>query len=350
MLPIKREEEGMKDPRENDRTIQSSYKHILNGKALYIAPEGNCVMEKRLRPLRSGAARVALGAAATVDFKKLVSIVPVGVNYTHHRAFRSDVMISFGDPILVSDYEEEFRKDPQRAARLLTAKMREALLKEVISINSIEDETLTEQLFELYRNETVSPIGPRFSRDNERLRLEQQIAQMVNNLAPEPKAKLTADSTAYFEELRKHGLCDAMFATRQKLSKLENIVIFTGALPALLGFAAGYLPLNIAKYYRNKMMTTEKMLQFHAPLAIALSLVSWLVYGLIAIGSTAWYMGWWSIGLPPAMAALQYWQICYRDYSEAWNNRLRFLKTLRKNPTLIKKLMEQRGGLVASSQ
>lgn len=346
MLPIKRAEDGLKDARENERTFQESYQHILSGKALYVSPEGNCVMEKRLRAFRTGSARVALGAAASVDFEKPVAIIPVGVNYTHHRFMRSDVMISFGEPIWIKDFEEEYRKDPQRAAKLLTNKMKESVLKQVVSIDKIVDEALVEQLFVVYRNNTVSPFGPRFSRNNERLRMEQGIAQTINNLEAPEKESLTAASEAYFQQLQHHQLSDGMFASRQHIGFVGFLTILMGFLPALLGMILGWIPLNLARYFRNRLLKTEHSLQFWAPLAMALALGTWIGYGLVVIMATALWLGWWSWALPLVFAALQFWQILYKDFLVAWLQQQQYSKTKKAQPRLIQELEAQRNALI----
>jgi glycerol-3-phosphate O-acyltransferase/dihydroxyacetone phosphate acyltransferase len=346
MLPIKRTEDGLKNASENNQTFEESYQQILSGKALYVAPEGNCVMEKRLRAFRTGSARVALGAAASVDFKEPVAIVPVGVNYTHHRFFRSDVMISFGEPIYVKDFEEEYRNDPQRAAKMLTNSMKEAVLKEVVSIDKTTDEELVEQLFEVYRNDTVSPIGPRFSRNNERLRMEQCLAKTVNHLEDSEKESLATESNAYFQTLQANELTDSMFATHQKLNFSAILMLALGFLPALLGLILGWIPLNMARYFRNRLLKTEHSLQFWAPLAIALVFATWIGYSLLLITATAFSIGWWSWALPVVFAGLQFWQILYKDFLMAYLKQQYFSRMKVEQPQLMATLSAKRMALI----
>jgi len=303
-------------------------------------------MEKRLRAFRTGSARVALGAAASIDFEKPVAIVPVGVNYTHHRFFRSDVMISFGEPIFVDNYKEEYKKDPQRAARILTAKMKESVLKEVVSIDKTTDEELVEQLFEVYRNDTVSFLGPRFSRNNERLRMEQCIAKTVNNLEESDKENLAAESNLYFQNLQDNQLRDNMFAEYQKVGFAGLIMLVLGFLPALLGAILGWIPLNTARYFRNQLLKTEHSLQFWAPLAIALALATWTGYGLLLIVGTAFWIGWWSWTLPLVFAGLQFWQILYKDFFMSWLNQQYFNTKKHANLSLVSKIAAERRALI----
>ncbi len=50
---------------------------------IIIHPEGLCVNEKRVRPLRKGIGRIAFGAEEENNWNLNLKIVPVALNYTN---------------------------------------------------------------------------------------------------------------------------------------------------------------------------------------------------------------------------------------------------------------------------
>jgi glycerol-3-phosphate O-acyltransferase / dihydroxyacetone phosphate acyltransferase len=71
---------------------------VLQGKgSIAIFPEGTTHDDPQLRELKTGAARIALGA----DVADLV-IIPAGIYYTAKHVFRSAALVVFGEPIHVT--------------------------------------------------------------------------------------------------------------------------------------------------------------------------------------------------------------------------------------------------------
>ena len=65
-------------------------RHSVREKTILIFSEGNTRMQKKLAPLQKGLARLAFGAYAEKNVQD-IQIVPVGVNYSNGKLFRSDV-------------------------------------------------------------------------------------------------------------------------------------------------------------------------------------------------------------------------------------------------------------------
>jgi glycerol-3-phosphate O-acyltransferase/dihydroxyacetone phosphate acyltransferase len=58
------------------------------GECVTIFPEGTTVFEPHLLPLKTGAARIALGYSAAYSESPELSIVPVGLTYLDRNRFR----------------------------------------------------------------------------------------------------------------------------------------------------------------------------------------------------------------------------------------------------------------------
>jgi 1-acyl-sn-glycerol-3-phosphate acyltransferase len=85
----------------NEGTLEAAKGALVKGRAITIFPEGKSHSEPALAELKTGAARIALGAAKE---GAAVRIVPVGLTYEDKHLFRSEVLIEVGTPIEVKDF------------------------------------------------------------------------------------------------------------------------------------------------------------------------------------------------------------------------------------------------------
>ena len=87
--------------------------------------------------MKTGAARIALGAAASGDEPVEVKIVPVGLYYTNKTTFRSEALLHFGEPFTVENAGMDDDGQPARAAvKELTAKIEEELREVTLNAES----------------------------------------------------------------------------------------------------------------------------------------------------------------------------------------------------------------------
>jgi 1-acyl-sn-glycerol-3-phosphate acyltransferase len=118
VLPVRRRADGP-DPSGNEATFDACYRALDQGAHLVIFPEGIMHPEPQLLPLKTGAARIALGAAARGT--PGVVIVPVGLVYEDRGRWRSRAVVRFGPPIPMHECND---------VRALTARLADALQTE----------------------------------------------------------------------------------------------------------------------------------------------------------------------------------------------------------------------------
>jgi 1-acyl-sn-glycerol-3-phosphate acyltransferase len=83
LIPIYRLQEGSENLEKNKDTFKRCSEILAKGGVILIFSEGNCILEKRLRPLKKGTARIAFTAEALSNWNLNIRIIPVGINYTH---------------------------------------------------------------------------------------------------------------------------------------------------------------------------------------------------------------------------------------------------------------------------
>lgn len=106
MFPIYRIRDGWKSLASNKTTFDYCHALFLRNEAVVIFPEGNHGERRNLRPLSKGFTRVASESLQRQPGMK-IHIVPVGLNYSDHQAFRSSVCVLFGTPILANQYRAD---------------------------------------------------------------------------------------------------------------------------------------------------------------------------------------------------------------------------------------------------
>jgi 1-acyl-sn-glycerol-3-phosphate acyltransferase len=112
-LPVYRQQDN-NDPSQNRAMMQKAVELLAAGNALALFPEGTSHSDPRLKPFRSGAARIALSAATLSE--DAVHVVPVGLYYSRKQIFRSNALLLFGEAVVVRACELDERSEPDREA------------------------------------------------------------------------------------------------------------------------------------------------------------------------------------------------------------------------------------------
>jgi 1-acyl-sn-glycerol-3-phosphate acyltransferase len=123
-IPVYRPQDADADVRRNRETFAKARELLKRGGVLALFPEGVSHDEPRLMPLKSGAARIALGAAS----EGAVTIVPAGLTYEARGIFRSEALLHVAEPFTVEPIPLDERGEPPRTAvKALTERLRVAL-------------------------------------------------------------------------------------------------------------------------------------------------------------------------------------------------------------------------------
>jgi 1-acyl-sn-glycerol-3-phosphate acyltransferase len=116
VVPINRKSDG--DTGDNREAFEASTAVLAANEQIAIFPEGHVHREPRVVPLKTGAARIALNAAA--EGVANVSIVPVGMVYADKGRFRSQAAIHIGKPIGMDQWVDRYRADSVATVRAVT--------------------------------------------------------------------------------------------------------------------------------------------------------------------------------------------------------------------------------------
>lgn len=255
----------------NEDSFRRCFEYLQGKRVILIFPEGQSHSDPRLRALKTGAARLALGAVE--HHGRLPQIVPVGLTFTHKGRFRANVLVQFGPPIDceaaaapeippehrpesaepvldgISPTHPDVSEDP---VHRLTRAIGKGLEKVTLNVDSWEDLELLKliQGFFTLRKSRRTTMGERFlsmqrlSRAHRRLRLEQ----------PGKIARLREKLQRFERLCRRYGVQDYHLRLRYRpllvlrfIGRCLAFAVFVVPL-ALWGFLNAALP-----YYATRL-------------------------------------------------------------------------------------------------
>ncbi len=204
-LPVLRRQEGIGDPARNDAMFGAVSRALVQGGAVLLFPEGRTQPEPVLLPLRTGAARMLLGAAAP---HAPVTLLPVGLVFHEPGTFREGwALVLVGPPVPTDDCVALYPTDPDRAVRELTDRLREALGQQIIEADDRQTLRLMRVAETLWRGQAPASAAE----DASRVTAIQQVARVHRELqqrAPERLAILRRHVEAYSRDLERVGASD----------------------------------------------------------------------------------------------------------------------------------------------
>jgi 1-acyl-sn-glycerol-3-phosphate acyltransferase len=223
-IPVyRRKDEGV-DTARNVEMFAAVDTALREGHAVCIFPEGVSHSQGRLIALRSGAARIVLGAEASGT---RVALVAVGLNFDRKTRFRSRVTVVYGRPFYAGDLHADTRGD---AVRELTDQIAAHMRQLLVEADPAADARLVDRVDRLY-----SAARGRPRQAEERIARRQAIASGIERLRsgdPERYQELLLRIRRYDARLRRFGLRDrhldmdissgaaAAFAARETLLAL----------------------------------------------------------------------------------------------------------------------------------
>lgn len=286
-----REEHG--DDADNSKAFDRLYEVIESGDCMGIFPEGISHAESQLTKLKTGAARIALAVAERGN--TVVTIVPCGLNYIHRHRFRSQVMLEFGEPIVVDKHwAEQYRNDNPGTVRKLTEHLAEALLN--VTLNAPDWNTLrfVQTARRLYKPKTADLTPGQY------VELNRRFVERYVELKDDPDLRaFRARAEDYQARLDMLGLKD--YQLRQPVSLSQAMRKITGralmmvllmplAIPgALLHLPVGWIAAAVGERFSYELDDIATLKVFATMLLLP---VLYLAVG-IYVGVT--FGGWWAL-------------------------------------------------------
>lgn len=304
----------------NEATFARCRALLRSGRPLALFPEGTTHSQASLLPLRSGAARIALGTAAESGWAPDVKVVPLGLWYQNKSRFRSSALVVVGAPLSLTDLAELYSSDLHAAVDRLTDVIDQRLDAVVLQAENAE----------LLR---AMPTLAVWTAASEPQTLEAQHARTAELLAaygrlrqthPERLAAIERQARRYAEVLRTLGIHDPweleLNAAQRGRMVWLGLLLVAGFVPALAGFALSYGPYRLAAPLTPRLLGEYEETLSTGKLIIGsvLVMLGWLIAAIIC---GALFGGWWGLALlalaPPLAYIALRWGEIWHEFREA---------------------------------
>ena len=286
LIPIHRREDNPDQAVSNDEAFAASFQALQQKKTLLIFPEGNSFNQRRLRKLKTGTARIALGAAADASNSLGIKILPVGLNYAAPTRFRSDVFVNIGEPISVADYAAAYQQNGQEAVLALTEEIRQRLENLIIHTPTDEEDELARQVEAIYKERLAATAPADVPAHEQDFMLTKAIVKSIEHFsqkAPVRVATLKQKLRNYMLQLKRLRLQDAIMGKRSKTvlwDSLLSLLYLTIGLPVYLyGLLHNYIPYIIPSKV-TRAVTKEE--EWYAPIMLTVGIFTFPLFYLLA--------------------------------------------------------------------
>lgn len=273
-VPIKRRRDHSGKDVSNVSAFEALFDVLAEGRSMGIFPEGISHDSTQLADLKTGAARIALGAGERHAGLK-VNLVPCGLTYVTRNRFRSCVLVQYGEPIEVDEARmAAYADDERETVRRLTADIDAGLRALTVNAEDWDTLRLLDGVRRLYQPRRIKleeriELARRFNREYPRVKDEPEVVALMGRVR------------AYLDRLYTLGISDADL--RRDIGVLEatwiavryGIFLFIWLPLAVLG-AVIHLPIAILLGLAGERLAPRKDV-----IATTKFLVGFLLLGLV---------------------------------------------------------------------
>ena len=340
VIPIQRKQDTGNRKFDNKKSFAKVNAFLETGGALFIAPEGGSNIARRLRPLKSGTARMALNAEYENDFQLGLEILPIGQNYTDQTSFRSQLFINVGEPIIVADYKEAYEKDNFEAATKITEELDKRMRALIVDTKDDEEDFFIRKIEKVCQTENELPFNEVVYR-SQKLIANWRSLQEEN---PSEAVSLKEKVESYFSILQKNKTSDAIASRIHQGAKNTWWLRMLGVVFGWPFFIYGWINNFLANYIPKLLMDKSglyigftscvKTLMGVFTYPIFYGLQIWLVSKLVPEN----YMVWGYILSVMVFGLFAWW---YKDFAKDTFSGQRFIKQKEQGIELRKSIVEK---------
>jgi len=356
-IPVHRRSDDPTQVGKNVDAFEAVHAGLARGSAVGIFPEGLSHSEPALAPLKTGAARMALGAAAITG--GAFPVVPVGLVFRRKDEFRSSAYVVTGAPVPWADLAARGVDDAE-AVRTLTDRIAAGLQAVTVNLDQWADQPLAECAVRIW--EAEHGAAPTTAERVARLERTTRLLRLVRDTGDAEGMRLVDDVERFRRRmdglrLRPADLGAVVGAQRAVRWSVGKLYLFAplALVLALSGFLLFYVPYRITGWIVGRVRlkpderSTWKMVVGIGVYAVWVVAVSGTVAGVGGVGEVGGVLRGAGLGLAVllGMPAIGMLGLVVRErWRGAWDDARRFFR-MRSRRDLVAQLREERRALGA---
>jgi len=324
-IPVFRRQDDVGKMAQNQEMFEAVHQALQDGAAVGIFPEGTSHSFPAMAELKTGAARIALGAGAQIGGE--FPLIPIGLVPERKAQFRSRMLVVVGESVEWGDLAASGASD-REAVRALTERIEEALRQVTLNLERWEDQPLVEAAESIWSEWAGADQVP--AARVARLDVTTRILSLVRDGVDAEDDRLHDDLASHIHQLDQLGLrvsdlsVDAEVKARW-LWALPRVYLMGSItlIPLLLSMLVFLVP----------FWTTDILTGLHRRdedrIATYKLLIGVLAYGFWLVGLAVWF-GWmvgpqWGLGLLLLAPPIGVWGNAVRErWRGAGREALRF--------------------------
>jgi glycerol-3-phosphate O-acyltransferase/dihydroxyacetone phosphate acyltransferase len=296
-IPVYRAQDDPAITGQNQDTFRAVWDALAEGAAVGIFPEGTSHSGPSLVPLKTGAARIALGAAARTG--GAFPILPVGLSFRDKATFRSPALAVVGRGVEWRDLAAAGPND-RDAVRALTGRIDEALRDVTINLERWEDEDLVHAAEAVYAAEL--PVDPSPDARVARLAEATEGLARVRAAGRAEWSRVAREVAGHARILGALGITPAQLRASARVDValgwiVRQLLFFgVGAPVAAVGIAIYSIPYRLTGFLERRGVKDEDVRATFKVLVGGLLHLLWTIAIAAAVG--------WRFGLGAALCVL----------------------------------------------
>ena len=353
-IPVHRPQDEGSDPARNREMFGAVIATLRKGGAILIFPEGLSQPEPALMPLRTGTARMLLGAETGEGHALGVTLLPVGLVFHEPGTFRTGwALVLVGKPVPTEDCIALYRTAPLEAVHRLTDRLAEALRQRIVEVSDRETLRLLHVVESLWEDESPH-AAPDAAAQAEWIRRGLRAYRYLRSRDPAQVSAFRSKVERYAKAIELAGVAGGRLAQSYPAGVVCRYAIREG-LPLLLG-----LPLalwGIANHLVPYQLTRMAVWRLHPPPDAEASYKiasAVLVYPLcwVAQGWLAWQFGgaWLLVLFVASLVPTGFFAMTWRERLEHVGRDARGFFQFLVNRNLYRRLLVRQGALVDELQ
>ena len=212
-IPVARRKDGGVPGVDNDNSFAAASAHLQRGGTLYIAPEGGSELERRIRPVKTGTARLILQTLRDTDFRLPLKLVSAGLTYSDPTKFQSEVWIHAAPVAYPQVAPEAYRERYRDLVKEITEKIQRQLEALTLVTRDDAEDALLRHLETLLRHRQPLAGPDTFYRSRDLL-------IGLQALSTTEYEQLRLDTDEYVDLLDQHRLSDRLYVDRYRPTAL----------------------------------------------------------------------------------------------------------------------------------
>ncbi|MDH5609475.1 MAG: lysophospholipid acyltransferase family protein [Cyclobacteriaceae bacterium] len=348
----------------NDAMFLHCHECLKDGGSLLIFPEGNSMTEKRLRPLKTGTARIALGYQRFAETNDQVPIVPIGLNYTNPHQFQGSLIVSIGAPVTFQPVDGPEQMEDEPVVRALTAKIQKSLENQVLHIPDQSLDSLVTKTERVFSNWLMQHFQISKEETKRKFRLQRDIVEAIGAFTQSDVQAVLHMENKIDEYLRQMATLNLRHSSFDYRSRLTWSFLILRILVTSPLFLAAFL-INCIPYFTSRIIFRRVFLpkmgnekdegDIHPVFAGSISFsigtalfLTW--YMVIALATGILYHPWAGVALFPLSYFLGQFALRYLGWCIQSFRVFRFWMANRHQHQKIQRLDEMRQNLFAEME